>query len=229
MKQMYPYIYLASQSPRRQELLKQIGVRFELLLADSDEDAESLELTITDEPALDYVKRVTLAKLQAAHKRLKKRDLQWAPILCSDTTVAVSINGKESILGKPVDHEDAKRILQLLSGKTHQVHTAVALLNQTSVRNLELSGDNGDVESLLLLSVSSSQVTFKMLSESLISSYVTSGEPFGKAGAYGIQGLAACFIENIQGSFSGIMGLPLFETAQLLQASDVQFDLNISR
>ena len=222
---MHPFIYLASQSPRRQELLQQIGVRFELLLAGSDEDAESLESTITDEPALDYVKRVTLAKLQAAQKRLIQRDLKWAPILCADTTVVISINGNESILGKPKDHEDAHRILRLLSGRTHQVHTAVALLNQNSVTELreasEIEGGNPP-----LLSVSSSQVTFKMLSDSLISSYVASGEPFGKAGAYGIQGLAACFIENIQGSFSGIMGLPLFETAQLLQASDVQFDLN---
>jgi septum formation protein len=92
----------------------------------------------------------------------------------------------------------------------------------------ESSGKEG-VDSSPFLLVSSSQVTFKMLSDSLISSYVASDEPFGKAGAYGIQGLAACFVENIQGSFSGIMGLPLFETAQLLQASDVQFDLNTSR
>jgi septum formation protein len=222
---MHPYIYLASQSPRRQELLKQIGVQFELLLADSDEDAESLESTITGESALDYVKRVTLAKLQAAQKRLIQRDLKSAPILCADTTVVISINGNESILGKPKDHEDAHRILHLLSGRTHKVHTAVALLNQNSVTEMREASDiaGGNPPPLL---VSSSAVTFKMMSESLITSYVTSGEPFGKAGAYGIQGLAACFIENIQGSFSGIMGLPLFETAQLLQASDVQFDLN---
>jgi septum formation protein len=225
---MHPYIYLASQSPRRQELLKQIGVRFELLLAGSDEDAETLESIITDEPALDYVKRVTLAKLQAAQKRLLQRDLKWAPILCADTTVVISINGQESILGKPKDHDDAHRILHLLSGRTHQVHTAVALLNQTSVTELGESSGKEGVDSSPLLLVSSSQVTFKMLSDSLISSYVASDEPFGKAGAYGIQGLAACFVENIQGSFSGIMGLPLFETAQLLQASDVQFDLNTS-
>jgi septum formation protein len=218
---MHPYIYLASQSPRRQELLQQIGVRFELLLAGSDEDAESLESTITNEPALDYVKRVTLAKLQAAQKRLMQRDLKWAPILCADTTVAISMNGQEIILGKPKDHEDAKRILHLLSGKTHQVHTAVALLNQRSVTDF---GESSGSPPLLL--VSSSEVTFKKLDDRLISTYITSEEPMGKAGAYGIQGLAACFIEHIQGSFSGIMGLPLFETAQLLEASDVQFDLN---
>jgi septum formation protein len=150
-----------------------------------------------------------------------QRDLKCAPILCADTTVAISMNSQEIILGKPKDHEDAKRILYLLSGKTHQVHTAVALLNQRSVTDFrEGSG------SPPLLLVSSSEVTFKKLDERLISTYITSEEPMGKAGAYGIQGLAACFIENIQGSFSGIMGLPLFETAQLLQASDVQFDLN---
>jgi septum formation protein len=222
---MHPFIYLASQSPRRQELLQQIGVQFELLLAGSDEDAELLEASITGESALDYVKRVTLAKLQAAQKRLIQRDLKWAPILCADTTVVISINGNESILGKPKDHEDAHRILHLLSGRTHQVHTAVALLNQTSFTDLGVGSDKegGD---LPLLLVSSSAVTFKQLDDRLISTYISSDEPMGKAGAYGIQGLAACFIENIQGSFSGIMGLPLFETAQLLQASDVQFDLN---
>jgi septum formation protein len=174
------------------------------------------------------VKRVTLAKLQAAQKRLIQRDLKWAPILCADTTVVISINGNESILGKPKNHEDAHRILHLLSGRTHQVHTAVALLNQTSVIDLRESSDRKGGDPPLLL-VSSSEVTFKKLDDQLISTYISSNEPMGKAGAYGIQGLAAGFIENIQGSFSGIMGLPLFETAQLLQASDVQFDLNTSR
>jgi septum formation protein len=223
---MHPYIYLASQSPRRQELLQQIGVQFQLLLAGSDEDVESLEAEIDGECALDYVKRVTLAKLNASQKRLLKRDLEWAPILCADTTVAISMNGKESILGKPKDREDAQRILHLLSGKTHQVHTAVALLNQTSITDSEEGGDSEDGDSPPLLLVSSSAVTFKQLDNVLISTYISSDEPMGKAGAYGIQGLAACFIENIQGSFSGIMGLPLFETAQLLRASDVKFDLN---
>jgi septum formation protein len=222
---MHPYIYLASQSPRRQELLKQIGVRFELLLAGLDEDAELLEASIIGESALDYVKRVTLAKLQTAQKRLIQRDLKWVPILCADTTVVITINGQESILGKPKDHDDAHRILHLLSGRTHQVHTAVALLNQTSVTDPRESSDREGGDPPLLL-VSSSAVTFKKLDDQLISTYISSNEPIGKAGAYGIQGLAACFVENIQGSFSGIMGLPLFETAQLLKASDVQFDLN---
>jgi septum formation protein len=223
---MHPFIYLASQSPRRQELLQQIGVRYELLLPNSDEDTESLESTITGEPALDYVKRVTLAKIQAAQKRLMQRNLKWAPILCADTTVVISINGNESILGKPKDHEDAQRILHLLSGKTHLVHTAIALLNQESTENIQPPNRETSLQIPLLL-VSSSKVTFKQLDDQLMASYIASGEPMGKAGAYGIQGLAACFIEDIQGSFSGIMGLPLFETAQLLQASDVQFDLNI--
>ena len=125
---MHSFIYLASQSPRRQELLQQIGVQFELLLADAREDAESLEAHIAGESALEYVERVTLAKVDAALQRLKKRDLPWAPILCADTTVAIVIDGQETILGKPEDEVDAKRILKLLSGKTHQVHTAVAVL-----------------------------------------------------------------------------------------------------
>jgi septum formation protein len=155
-----------------------------------------------------------------------QRNLKWAPILCADTTVVISINGNESILGKPKDHEDAQRILHLLSGKTHLVHTAIALLNQESTENIQPPNRETSLQIPLLL-VSSSKVTFKQLDDQLMASYIASGEPMGKAGAYGIQGLAACFIEDIQGSFSGIMGLPLFETAQLLQASDVQFDLNI--
>jgi septum formation protein len=146
--------------------------------------------------------------------------------LCADTTVVISINGNESILGKPKDHEDAQRILHLLSGKIHLVHTAIALLNQESTENIQPPNRETSLQAPILL-VSSSKVTFKQLDDQLIASYIASGEPMGKAGAYGIQGLAACFIEDIQGSFSGIMGLPLFETAQLLQASDVQFDLNI--
>lgn len=215
---MQPFIYLASQSPRRQELLQQIGVHFELLLPGADEDAEALESTMANEPALDYVKRVTLAKLEAAHQRLNQRQLPWAPILCADTTVAISINGQESILGKPEDPEDAQRILRLLSGQTHQVHTAIAIQTNDSLSH-----------PMPLLAVSSSEVRFKTLDEDLIATYIASGEPMGKAGAYGIQGVAACFIENIQGSFSGIMGLPVFETAQLLQKADVQFALHTSR
>ena len=215
---MHSFIYLASQSPRRQELLTQIGVQFELLLADSSEDAESLEIQLPDEAALDYVKRVTLAKLAAAKQRLHARGLPLAPILCADTTVALTLDDgksiKEIILGKPTDHQDAKRILQLLSGKTHQVHTAVAMAGKPHI--------NDDEPRLL---VSSSQVTFKSLTDEEINAYVSTNEPMGKAGAYGIQGIGACLISSISGSFSGIMGLPLFETSQLMHETGVQFSL----
>ena len=215
---MHSFIYLASQSPRRQELLTQIGVQFELLLADSSEDVESLEIQLPDEPALDYVKRVTLAKLTAAKQRLHVRGLPSAPILCADTTVALmeedGKSNKEIILGKPSDHQDAKRILHLLSGKTHQVHTAVAVMRNPHI--------NDDEPRLL---VSSSQVTFKSLSNEEIDAYVISKEPMGKAGAYGIQGIGGCLISSISGSFSGIMGLPLYETSQLMHETGVQFSL----
>lgn len=212
---MHPSIYLASQSPRRQELLTQIGVKFQLLLADPSEDAESLEIQLPNEAALVYVKRVTLAKLAAAKQRLHARGLDLAPILCADTTVALMLeDGKEIILGKPADHQDAKRILQLLSGKTHQVHTAVAVLGTPHMN---------DAQPKLL--VSSSQVTFKSLSDAEIDAYISSNEPMGKAGAYGIQGIGGCLISSISGSYSGIMGLPLYETSQLMHETGVQFSL----
>jgi septum formation protein len=212
---MHSLIYLASQSPRRQELLTQMGVKFELLLADPSEDAESLEIQLPDEPALVYVKRVTLAKLAAAKQRLHARGLDLAPILCADTTVALMLeDGKEIILGKPADQQDAKRILQTLSGKTHQVHTAVAVLGKPHMN---------DVQPRLL--ISSSQVTFKSLTDEEINAYILTNEPMGKAGAYGIQGIGGCLISSILGSFSGIMGLPLFETSQLMHETGVQFSL----
>ena len=216
---MHSLIYLASQSPRRQELLTQIGVKFQLLLADPSEDAESLEIQLPNEAALVYVKRVTLAKLEAAKQRLLtkqlKQTLPSAPILCADTTVALMLeDGKEIILGKPADHQDAKRILQLLSGKTHQVHTAVAVLSKPHM--------NDDQPKLL---VSSSQVTFKSLTDDEINAYISTNEPMGKAGAYGIQGIGGCLISTISGSYSGIMGLPLYETSQLMHETGVQFSL----
>jgi septum formation protein len=216
---MHPSIYLASQSPRRQELLTQIGVKFQLLLADPSEDVESLEIQLPDEAASVYVKRVTLAKLAAAKQRLHakqlKQGLPTAPILCADTTVALILeDSKEIILGKPTDHQDAKRILQLLSGKTHQVHTAVAMSSNPHM--------NDDQPKLL---VSSSQVTFKSLSDPEIDAYISTNEPMGKAGAYGIQGIGGCLISSIAGSYSGIMGLPLFETSQLLNETGVKFSL----
>jgi septum formation protein len=213
----YDFIYLASQSPRRQELLSQIGVRFQLLLPGPDEDAESLELVLENESAADYTQRVTIAKSSAALKRWHQRckagiELAWAPILCADTTVSLPGSPDHEILGKPRDEEDAVRILQILSGQTHWVYTAVAITPEPT--------------SAPVCALQKSRLRFTTLSSEQIKSYVSSGEAFGKAGAYGIQGMAASFIEEISGSYSGIMGLPLFETAQLLQAAHVRFGLN---
>jgi septum formation protein len=193
---MKRFVYLASQSPRRSQLLAQIGVDFELLLATAEEDVESLEEWIQGESPLAYVKRVTDLKLDAALQRLKVRGLPKAPVLCADTTVALG----RQILGKPKDAQEAIAMLQLLSGQTHRVLTAVALA----------SGRRR------FSRVSVSKVTFAPMKLADIKAYVASGEPMGKAGAYGVQGLAAAYISDIKGSYSGIMGLPLFETADLL-------------
>ena len=190
-------IYLASQSPRRRQLLYQIGVEHELLLPGDDEDAEALEAVLPSELPADYVQRVTLAKLKAAVQRCKRRGLPAAPILCADTTVAIG----RSILGKPADDEDSARTLALLSGRTHRVLTAVAVRR-------------GRRDAMLL---NVSKVHFRELTPREIARYVASGEPRGKAGAYAIQSAAAAWISRIEGSYSGIMGLPLYETAQLLQ------------
>lgn len=195
---MNSFIYLASQSPRRSQLLDQIGVPHTLLLPTPDEDAESLEVVQRGESPLHYVQRVTGLKLDAAMARLKTRGLPVAPVLCSDTTVALS----REILGKPADPADAMRMLQALSGQTHRVLTAVAV--QSGRKRLA--------------AVSVSRVTFSAMSRAQIKAYVDSGEPMGKAGAYGVQGRAAAHIERIQGSYSGIMGLPLHETAVLLRS-----------
>jgi septum formation protein len=195
------FVYLASQSPRRRQLLEQIGVRHELLLADDDEDVESLEAVRDGElPAL-YVDRVTRAKLRAAMLRLAARRLPDAPILCADTTVALG----RRILGKPADGDDAIRILTLLAGRTHRVITAVAIAARGRTR----------------LRASVSHVRFASLTARQIARYVASGEPFGKAGAYAIQSAAATWIERIEGSYTGIMGLPLRETATLLEWAGV--------
>lgn len=194
---MNHFVYLASQSPRRRQLLEQIGVSYELLLASPDEDAEALEVALPGEAPLAYVKRVTQLKLEAAMLRLKMRGLPKAPVLCADTTVAL---GRE-ILGKPESPQDAMRILKKLSGNTHRVLTAVAMGHGRR----------------RVSSVSMSTVTFASMTPAQLKDYVASGEPMGKAGAYGVQGLAAAHISAIKGSYTGIMGLPLFETAALLQ------------
>lgn len=199
---MADFIYLASQSPRRRQLLEQLGVRHELLLPDAEEDAESLEAVLKNEAPATYVQRVTGLKLDAAVARMKRRELPPAPILCSDTTVAMG----RVIYGKPDDAKDAMRMLRELSGGTHRVLTAVVV--QAGRRRLE--------------ALSSSRVSFDELTPAEIRAYVASGEPMGKAGAYAVQGRVAMHISRIDGSYSGIMGLPLRETALLLKAAGIR-------
>ena len=196
-----PFIYLASQSPRRAQLLTQLGVEHRLLLPDADEDPEALEAERAGEHPRDYVQRVTLAKLAAARRRLRLRGLPAAPVLAADTTVAVG----RCILAKPADATDAARMLNRLSGRSHHVYTAVALAwGRRSA-----------------LALSDSRVHVAPLDDALVERYVASGEPFGKAGAYAIQGAFSGWIERIDGSHSGIMGLPLYETRRLLQQARV--------
>lgn len=204
---VHSFIYLASQSPRRQELLKQIGVRFEMLLPGPDEDSESIEIPLPNEKARSYVERVTLAKSTAALARWQKSGLPWAPILCADTTVSLPNDPEGEILGKPVDAVDAARILAMLSGKVHEVLSSVAVTVDPNEKPIQL--------------VQVSEVQFAELSPEQISTYIASGEPFGKAGAYGIQGLGGAFIPSIRGSYSGIMGLPIHETQLLLNRAQV--------
>ena len=199
---MSNFVYLASQSPRRRQLLEQLGVRYELLLPDASEDAEALEVASKNEAPAAYVKRVTRLKLDAAVARLKKRQLKSGPILCSDTTVALG----RAIYGKPENDVDAQRMLAELSGCTHRVLTAVAV--ECSLKRLD--------------ALSISKVTFEPMTQQQITEYVATGEPLGKAGAYAVQGRAALHITRIDGSYSGIMGLPVYETAQLLRAAGLK-------
>ena len=199
---MADFVYLASQSPRRRHLLEQLGVRHELLLPDANEDTEALEVVLKNETPVAYVKRVTGLKLDAAVARLKQRQLTPAPILCSDTTVALG----RTIYGKPNDARDAARMLRELAGNTHRVLTAVAV--QQGRRRFG--------------ALSASRVSFDALTAAQIRAYVASGEPMGKAGAYAVQGRVAMHIKHISGSYSGIMGLPLRETALLLRAAGLK-------
>ena len=199
---MADFVYLASQSPRRAQLLAQLGVRYELLLADDQEDAEALEVMLHNEAPATYVKRVTALKLAAAVARRVRRKLPDAPVLCSDTTVALG----RTIYGKPLDADDAQRMLTALSAKTHRVLTAVVVQGA------------GPLPSCFEMT-SVSRVSFADMSRAQIAAYVATGEPMGKAGAYAVQGRAAMHIRQISGSYSGIMGLPLHETAQLLRAA----------
>lgn len=196
-----PPVYLASQSPRRRQLLAQIGVDPTLLLPDAHEDAEALEAARPGEAPAAYVQRVTALKLDAAVARHRRHLLPPGVVLVADTTVALG----RRILGKPADAAEARATLQALSGRTHRVLTAVAV--QAGRHRHQ--------------ALSVSRVHFASLPEATIAAYVDGGEPFGKAGAYAIQGPLAAWIARIDGSHSGIMGLPLYETAQLLRVAGV--------
>jgi len=203
MQQPSNIIYLASKSPRRRELLKQIGVQYELLLMrELAPRVDVDESPLYGESPHAYVERVAKAKAHTALKVLRERKLTPRPILTADTTV--TFDGE--ILGKPIDRDDAVRTLKRLAGQTHQVLTAVMLT----------TGD-GDYHAL-----TTSFVTFSPLSEDQIRQYVDTGEPMDKAGAYGVQGRAARFISKLSGSYSGVVGLPLFETTGLLRQAGVQ-------
>jgi septum formation protein len=198
------HLYLASRSPRRREILTQMGVRFEMLLL-REGAARAIDIDETPhagEPPADYVVRVARTKADAGWTRVLQRGLYRMPVLSADTTVAAGV----TILGKPVDRDDAVTMLARLSGTEHHVHTAVAMAL------------DGRIEHRL----STTAVRFATLSMDTIRRYVASGEPMDKAGAYGIQGRAALFVEHIAGSHSGVMGLPIFETGALLAQFGVQ-------
>jgi len=192
-------IYLASRSPRRRELLTQIGVRFDLLLfrSGSREDEEVSEDWLPGESPEGYVQRVARAKAVFGAGLLARRPLVAHPVLAADTTL--DLDGE--IIGKPRDEADAADILARLSGRSHRVLTAVAMAKRERVEHR----------------LSVSEVRFRAIAANEIKRYIASGEPMDKAGAYGIQGRAAVFIEEIRGSHSGIVGLPLCETALLLR------------
>lgn len=198
-------IWLASKSPRRAELLAGMGVPFEVLQFTDAAGAqyEVDESVFPGEPPRDYVRRVALDKALHAHAYLKDRGLALRPLLTSDTTVALG----DRILGKPADAAEAREMLMALSGQVHEVLTAVVVADGDQIRQ----------------ALSISRVQFMDLSPATIERYIVSGEPFDKAGAYGIQGHAGIFVADIQGSFTGIMGLPVHETAQLLEPLGFQF------
>ncbi len=198
MPQPTNIIYLASKSPRRRELLKQIGIQFELLMMREQSPRGDVdEAPLANEAAYDYVERIVLLKAEIATKAMRERRLPSRLILTADTTV--TIDGE--VLGKPVDRDDAVRMLKRLSGKSHQVLTAIAVASDKDKKHV----------------VTASIVTFSDLSDDEIRRYVDSGEPMDKAGGYAVQGIAAKFISTINGSYSGVMGLPLYDTTTLLR------------
>ena len=197
-------IYLASKSPRRQKLLNQIAVRFTILDVPQQDPVHSdmvNEAVHSGENAYDYVSRIAREKAEYARQFLVTQNMPEHPVLTADTTVVM----EGEIIGKPADKNEATEILRRLSGKTHQVLTSVA------VRNKEH----------LFQTVQTSDVTVALLTSRHINAYVDTGEPFDKAGGYGIQGLAGKFITHITGSYSGIMGLPLYETTVLLRKAGI--------
>jgi len=197
-------IYLASRSPRRRELLAQIGVGFDLLLLRDDpmrgKDVD--ESPLPGENPHDYVLRVSHAKAEVGWQRVQQRRLPHFPVLAADTAVVLN----DRIMGKPANRDEAMEMLQALSGKRHEVLTAVAVANA------------GRIEQKLSASI----VQFGKLTDHAVRRYAMTGEPLDKAGAYAIQGHAAAFIEKIEGSYSGVMGLPLYETAELLAGFGIE-------
>ncbi len=193
-----PFVYLASRSPRRQDLLRQLGVRFdELRFREAPgRPPDVVEGALDTEPPLHYVERIARTKVNVGWLQLQRRALAEHPVLAADTEVALD----GVIFGKPTDADDAARMLARLAGRTHQVLTAVAVRWRDDVA----------------VAVSRSEVTFRELTPEELQHYVGTGEPFDKAGAYAIQGRAAAFISHLDGSYSGVMGLPLYETAELL-------------
>ncbi|OZI61364.1 Maf family protein [Bordetella genomosp. 11] len=194
-----PRLYLASASPRRRELLMQIGLAHRVLDVPSPPGED--EPQHAGEPAADYVRRTAREKAVRGEQYRQDMNLPRLPLLAADTTVI--LDGE--VLGKPADRDHAIHMLMRLSGSRHEVHTAVALFAHDRLHE----------------KVSITQVWMRPLDSDEVRRYCDSGEPYGKAGAYGIQGLAAAFIERIDGSYTGVMGLPLFETAALLQRVDI--------
>lgn len=197
-------IYLASKSPRRRELLRQIGVEFELLLLrdHGGRAADVTEHVLPGETPTAYVDRVTREKVEAGIETVRWRRLPMRPVLTADTTVVLD----DDILGKPADPAEAAAMLRRLSGRTHQVLTSVAIRRDDEIWQI----------------TQCSEVSFGELSDETIRQYCATKEPYDKAGAYGVQGYAATFVRSMSGSYTGIMGLPLFETAQLLKQAGLR-------
>ena len=195
-----PTIYLASRSPRRAELLQQIGIGFVVIPSDIDESV------VPGEAAADYVLRLAREKAAVGYTSLREQNLPAQPVLAADTTVAIGGN----ILGKPEEDPDGyeagvHRMLSMMAGEWHEVHTGIALATADGVQT----------------AISTTRVQMGAISSQTIQAYIASGEPRGKAGAYGIQGLASVLIQRIEGSYSGVMGLPIFETAALLKTAGI--------